>query len=206
MPTPRKPRLLPDVKPCEQCGAPFERPDRFADAFWSQKRFCSPSCASSWNNAHRARPGADERFWAAVDQTPGQGPGGQCWEWRKGRVEQGYGRLSLGRGEVRAHRHAYSLAFGAIPEGLFVLHKCDNPPCCNPAHLFAGTHDDNMADMAAKGRSLQGERHHKSKLTDDEVRAIRADGRMQIEIAEAFGVTQGLVGMIKRGELWKHVA
>lgn len=204
MPAHKKPRLLPDVKPCEQCGRDFRRPAGFADKHWSQRRFCSPSCASSWNNAHRVRP-LVERFWSHVDQSPGQGPDGDCWEWMKGRVEQGYGRLSVGRGEVRAHRFAYEIAFGPLPAGMMVCHHCDHPPCCNPAHLFAGTQDDNMADMVAKGRSLQGERHHKAKLRDDDVRAILADDRMQIEIAAAYGVTQGLVGMIKRREIWTHL-
>jgi len=205
MPARKKPRLLPDVKPCEQCGIDFRRPDRFADGFWSKKRFCSPSCATIWNNTHRARASAEDRFWDGVDQSPGQGPSGDCWEWTKGRVEQGYGRLSVGLGEVRAHRLSFEIAFGPIPEGLMVCHHCDNPPCCNPSHLFVGTNTDNMADMATKGRSLQGTRHHKAKLTDDDVRAIRADCRMQIEIAPAYGVTQGLIGMIKRGEVWKHL-
>lgn len=205
MPAHKKPRLLPDVKPCEQCGGDFTRPARFADKHWSQKRFCSPSCATIWNNTNRNRISADERFWSAVDQTPGQGPEGDCWEWSKGRVEKGYGRLSLGEGEVRAHRYAYETAFGPVPDGQMVCHHCDNPPCCNPAHLFAGTHEDNMADMATKGRSLQGARHHKAKLTGEDVIAIRSDARMQIEIAESYGVTQGLIGMIKRREIWTHL-
>lgn len=205
MPAHKKPRLLPDVKPCEQCGGDFHRPARFADKFWSQKRFCSPSCASTWNNTYRTRATAQDRFWQAVDQSPGQGPDGGCWEWTKGRTDQGYGRLSLGDGEVRAHRMAYEIAFGAVPPEQMVCHRCDNPPCCYPSHLFAGTNTDNMADMASKGRSLQGERHHKAKLTEADVRAIRADGRMQIHIADAYGVTQGLIGMIKRGEVWTHL-
>lgn len=205
MPAHRKPRLLPDVKLCEKCGGAFHRPPTFADRFWGRKRFCSPSCATTWNNLKRQRPADEERFWEAVDQTPGLGPNGTCWEWAKGRVKQGYGRLSVGTGEVRAHRYAYELAFGPVPHGLLVCHRCDHPPCCNPAHLFVGTHSDNMADMATKGRSLQGARHHKSKLTDDDVHAIRADDRLQIEIAAAYGVTQGLVGMIKRREIWTHL-
>ena len=204
MPAHRKPRLLPDVKPCQQCGTGFIRPPKYADAFWAQKRFCTASCASSWNNAHRVRV-VDLRFWGLVDQTPGQGPNGDCWEWTKGRVGLGYGRLSVGKGEVRAHRFAFSTAFGPIPNGMMVCHRCDNPACCNPNHLFLGTHDDNMADMAMKGRSLQGVKHHKAKLNDAEVRAIRLDGRMQIELAEAYGVTQGLIGMIKRREIWSHL-
>lgn len=205
MPAQRKPRLLPDVKPCEQCGADFRRPANFDDKHWGQKRFCSPSCASTWNNLHRHRATAEDRFWESVDQSPGFGPNGDCWEWTKGRLESGYGRLSIGTGEVKAHRFAYALAFGEVPVGMMVCHHCDHPPCCNPAHLFAGTNADNMADMASKGRSLQGVRHHKSKLTDDDVRTIRTDSRMQIELAEVYGVTQGLIGMIKRREIWTHL-
>jgi hypothetical protein len=204
MPAHKKPRLLPDVKPCEQCGQDFHRPARYADSFWSKKRFCSPSCASKWNNTHRVRP-IEDRFWENVDQTPGQGPQGDCWEWTKGRVDQGYGRLSVGDGEVRAHRLSYEIAFGPIPDGMMVCHHCDNPPCCNPNHLFLGTALDNSDDKVAKRRHLFGMGHHKAKLTDDDVRTIRADGRMQIELAAAYGVTQGLIGMIKRREIWAHI-
>ncbi len=204
MPAHKKPRLLPDVKPCEQCGRDFRRPTSFTDSFWIKKRFCSPSCASKWNNAHRVRP-VEDRFWEYVDQTPGQGPQGDCWEWTKGRGEQGYGRLSVGQGEVRAHRLSYVIAFGPIPDGMMVCHHCDNPPCCNPNHLFVGTALDNSDDKVAKRRHLFGTGHHKAKLTDDDVRMIRADGRMQIVLAEAYEVTQGLIGMIKRRKIWSHI-
>lgn len=207
MPMPKKPRLLPDVKRCEECGSEFRRPMRYADSFWEKKRLCSRSCASKRGNRirHSAGPTISDRFWRSVSQAPGQGPSGDCWEWQLGRTEAGYGRLWDGDGEVKAHRFAYEMAFGPIPAGLMVCHHCDHPPCCRPEHLFLGTNADNMADMAAKGRSMRGERHHKAKLTEDDVRAIRADARMQIDIAAAFGVTQGLVGAIKRGELWTHI-
>jgi hypothetical protein len=71
-----------------------------------------------------------------------------CWEWRGNRNNRGYGKL----GKIYAHRVAYELASGPIPSGLEVMHSCDNPPCCNPAHLSVGTHADNMQDMARKGR------------------------------------------------------
>lgn len=96
----------------------------------------------------KPRPSAEERFWSYVDTT------GDCWEWTGGQIRMGYGHFKPGgqRGTVKAHRFSWQLAFGQIPDGLFVLHHCDNPPCVRPAHLFLGTHLDNMADKKAKGR------------------------------------------------------
>jgi len=78
-----------------------------------------------------------------------------CWEWAGHRNLKGYGSAWDGKTMTRAHRVAYRVFVGAIPEGLFVLHRCDNPPCCNPEHLFLGTHLDNMEDMRNKGRSVK---------------------------------------------------
>jgi len=92
-----------------------------------------------------------DRFWNKVNKTDG------CWEWGANRNPSGYGRFRLnGRMEV-AHRVGYSLAFGQIPDGLFILHSCDNPPCVNPSHLRAGTKADNMRDMVQRGRNSNWE-------------------------------------------------
>lgn len=92
-----------------------------------------------------------------------------CWEWKLKRTKDGYGRMNVRQGAVlktvRVHRYAWELWIGAIPEGMHILHRCDNPLCCNPAHLFLGEHADNMRDMYAKGRwqrrcpSVNGEEH-----------------------------------------------
>ena len=86
------------------------------------------------------------RFWANVQKTNG------CWEWTGGKHAPGYGRLFVATKEMRAHRFSWLIHNGRIPDGLFVCHKCDNPNCVNPEHLFLGTHQDNMDDMVAKGR------------------------------------------------------
>jgi len=91
-----------------------------------------------------------EAFWSRT----GKGEPGSCWEWKRGRITKGYGAVWWEKKQMYAHRVAWELANGmAVPDGLFVCHTCDNPPCCNPAHLWVGTAADNIADMDAKGRS-----------------------------------------------------
>jgi hypothetical protein len=101
------------------------------------------------NDAERAR------FWSKVER---HGPD-ECWLWSAGRFRQGYGMFWFQRRNHYANRIAYLSEHGSIPDGLNVLHRCDNPPCCNPAHLFLGTDSDNTADMHSKGRHSFGERH-----------------------------------------------
>src|SRR2546422_11309402 len=101
-----------------------------------------------------ARKPLEERFWAKVQKLPNDG----CWIWTAHTNEHGYGRLSIKRGVVeRAHRISWRLHFGSIPDGLCVLHKCDNPPCIRPDHLFLGTKTDNSVDRQTKHRAPHGE-------------------------------------------------
>lgn len=90
-----------------------------------------------------------DRLWAKVDKSGGPDA---CWLWTGHRNQKGYGKIGADRKTIGAHRGAWMVTNGPIPDGLFVLHRCDNPPCCNPAHLFVGTNADNMTDMAQKGR------------------------------------------------------
>jgi hypothetical protein len=107
------------------------------------------------------------------------------------------------------HRIVYEHVYGPIPAGHYVCHRCDNPPCVNPAHLFSGTVQDNTADAVAKGRMHLGERDGSAKLTDVAVIAMRekyaAGGITQTQIAVDFGVSIGNVNRVLRGLLWPHV-
>ncbi len=138
-----------------------------------------------------------ERFWRRVDKS-----GDSCWEWTGYRRVDGYGEIGLGArgaGVGRTHRVAWELTHGAIPDGMFVCHKCDNRGCVRPDHLFLGTNADNVADMVAKGRSARGVALPQTRLTDEQVAALRADvlaGESQSSAARRYGVTQGYVSTL----------
>ena len=124
----------------------------------------------------------------------------------QGAKSKRYGVFYIGsRKSIGAHRYAWSLANGPIPDGMFVCHKCDNPPCCNPDHLFIGTHDDNMRDMAKKGRGRSGVIGATSFLTVDQVASIRADSRSLKEIAADYGIDFRKVSDIKAGLIKRHM-
>jgi hypothetical protein len=111
----------------------------------------------------------------------------------------------------RTHRVAWELAFGPIPEGLWVLHHCDNPPCVRPDHLFLGTNLDNVQDKCRKGRGavLSGVLNGRAKLSDEKVRAIRAlrsDGATLTSVAEQFDVSLSVVSRIVNRKTWRHIA
>ena len=113
---------------------------------------------------------------------------------------------------LRAHRVSWELSIGTIPQGLHVLHSCDNPPCVNPAHLFLGTNDDNIADRHRKGRSrggsLKGEAHPNSRLSAQDVLHIRnglAAGESLYDMATHFGVTESHIWRIGKRKAWAHI-
>jgi len=148
-----------------------------------------------------------ERFWAKVDKTPGFGPNGDCWKWTAGKSPSGYGIFQYGKGHQRAHRYSWTLHYND-PGDLWVLHKCDSPACVNPHHLFLGTHQDNMNDKVSKNRQIKGEEHGQNKLTENEVRKIRARARCgenQKLLADEFNISISQISHIKRGARWKHL-
>lgn len=136
-----------------------------------------------------------------------------CWEWSGCRNNKGYGQLRVDGHKEQAHRVAYDLVIGDIPEDMLVLHRCDNPCCVNPQHLFLGTYQDNVDDMIEKGRDAYGdcwgERNGQSKLTEDKVMQIRQllneDNRSAREIGELFNVSKGAIMDIKSGRRWRNV-
>ncbi len=152
------------------------------------------------------RRNTEADFWRFVDKTRGE-----CWLWiGKTKSNRRYGQFNEGGKHHRAHRYSYELHVGLIPEGLEVLHSCDNGLCVNPAHLSVGTHLENMQDMARKGRKkgVKGEKSHLSKLTELHVlsiRAFHAQGMTQGDIAEKFGMHQTSIGSIVNRKTWKHI-
>lgn len=142
-----------------------------------------------------------ERFWEKVDRS------GECWEWTAYRDKDGYGTFKLNNYQHQAHRAALILSGITLPDDVVVCHSCDNPSCVKPDHLFVGSQSDNSEDMVKKGRSLVGEKHPRSKLTEDDVRCIRRC-RGQItgrRLAEIFGVHVGRIYNIHAGREWGHV-
>ena len=136
----------------------------------------------------------------------------ECWPWQAGTISPGsYGRFGFDRRTVLAHRFAYVVAYGEIPAGFDVLHRCDNPPCCNARHLFLGTHQDNMADRDAKGRGNApcGEQNGKARLTAASAAAIRAEYRRGEtplrSFAGKYGVNWTTVRDVINGRTWKEV-
>jgi hypothetical protein len=148
-------------------------------------------------------PPEDVLFWRNV--TPGLPD--ECWNWQGNISIKGYGDIKSTRRWL-AHRLSYHLHFGPIPEGVFVCHRCDNPACVNPSHLFLGTCADNVRDCVDKGRNSRGELRPASKLTADKVREMRhlyGEGVPTTRLAEQFGVVASTVVRIVFRRAWKHI-
>lgn len=158
---------------------------------------------------HKITPSPEERFWSKVDKSGGENT---CWIWIGSKLGRGYGMFGISPKKiVRAHRYSYELNTGEIPDNLFVLHHCDNPSCVNPKHLWLGTNDDNMKDMASKHRSSdnKGEKNPNRKLTSENVLWIRERysqaGITYKKLGDMFGVTKETIHHIIRRIIWKHI-
>lgn len=138
-----------------------------------------------------------------------------CWEWQKSKV-CGYGRTRdyETKKDILAHRLSYNIFKGSIPENKSICHSCDNPSCCNPEHLWIGSHRENMLDSNQKGRTYKvsydskGLKNGNAKISEEEVRNIRklsSEGMRDCDIARKYKMSQTNVRRIKRGYLWKHI-
>lgn len=139
-----------------------------------------------------------ERLWTKVDKS------GECWNWTGRTHRFGYGEITFNGEKQGTHRVAWVLANGPIPTGLSVLHRCDNPRCVRPDHLFLGTQTDNQRDMREKGRHIKGSRHPHARLTETEAIEIqRSAGVSALALARKYGVSKVTVRNIQLGRRWK---
>jgi hypothetical protein len=131
-----------------------------------------------------------------------------CWLWTGALNDAGYGQLNIAQRPVKAHRLIYEIVNGPIPDGLCVLHRCDVRACVNPSHLFIGTRHDNVDDMIAKNRQnwVRGERIGCARLTEADVREIRAQTESHRAIWRRFGISKSQWYAIRKGHNWRHVA
>lgn len=151
----------------------------------------------------------EARFLEKVERIPGV----DCWIWTGAANRLGYGVMGVGsNATMLAHRASWVIHFGEIPSGLWVLHRCDTPPCVSPGHLYLGDAKQNVSDMIARGRFragvVRGSRHGMSKLKEDSVRALRelaSNGVSPAALADRFGISTDMVYLIVARRHWKHI-
>lgn len=190
-----KRKLIPKI--CCRCSTAYEGR--------SGSKFCSRSCSSlNWTAEAHVPP--EDRFWKNVDKRGAE----ECWPWTGKRSPGGYGKFSVKGASVRANRFAFQITFGEIAPGVLVCHHCDNPACCNPAHLYAGSPQSNMDDRSARGRvnSALGERVGSSKLKAadvDEICRKHSEGASLTQLGKLYNMTSGAIHGVISGRTWSHV-
>lgn len=199
-------RRPPLVRSCKTCGTSFRtKPSVVARG---SGNYCSIPC--------RPTKSDDSRFWKYVEIITDTEA---CWGWKGATDQHGYGRIwsRTHRRPLQAQRMSWELHHGPIPEGLWVLHHCDNPPCVRPDHLFLGTRTDNVRDMHAKGRYpkrrpignwVRGRQVQGAKLTEESVGAIReaaAKGVSAASLGREYGVYPQTIGAVIKRRTWRHV-
>lgn len=193
------------VDGCEKpCGKPHSSSAKFCEMHRARMRRFGTT-----DEPPGAHAPAEVRFWKYVVKA---GPD-DCWVWTGAKAPGGYGVIGVAARKIRAyraHRLSWEMANGQpAPDGMVVMHKCDNPPCVNPAHLKLGTYADNTADMMAKGRKVDagapGVSNCNAVLTADLVRYIRASDKTNVELAREIGVTRATVRKARLGISWPHI-
>ena len=188
-------------KICEHCNLTFQRPPGRTNQHWAARRYCSHECS------RRARQGGSvwPRLWSrvAIDDAD------KCWVWQGYCKQSGHGQIgdSKRRGATRpTHQVAWEFFNGRpVAAGKQINHHCDNPPCCNPRHLYEGTAQDNGRDAVERGRVARGAALPHTKLTPEQVREIRQMDLPQSKIAEQFGISPGHVSAIRSRKEWRWV-
>ena len=198
------PKIRAVVCRIEGCDRPLAPPPRglvCGSCLKKKKRY------GSFTHKHKPHPTLQERLWSRVENT------GSCWLWNGTKSRGGYGRMNVDRKTISVHRVSWNLHNGIIPDGMFVLHKCDVRNCVNPEHLFLGNNQDNMTDMVNKGRHvaqhMKGELHPLVKLREHEVKEIKKllsiGGSCKI-IAAKYNISPQAISGIKNNRTWRHVS
>jgi hypothetical protein len=147
----------------------------------------------------------EEIFWLKVDKKSDD----ECWRWTGATLRGGYGNFHVNKKTVQAHRFSYKLHIGKIPEGMHVLHHCDNPPCVNPKHLFLGNNLINSQDKVKKNRQTKGEDHphHKLKLEDiPKIRNMYSSGKYSMRaLAKLFGICYSEMNAVINKRTWRCI-
>ena len=198
-PTPNRSAATLAPRNCPVCGVQYRLTRRYRP-----KKTCSNACGHLLYS-----PPLEDKFWRRVQKSDG------CWNWIGFKNRKGYGTLTHRGKTYSAHRLSFQIQRGEIPKGegphgTCVLHRCDNPACVNPDHLFLGSNRDNIDDMLNKGRhrprwGAKGAINPSAKLTEAQAQAILDDPRPRFVIAREYGISWTMVNRIKTGENWKHL-
>lgn len=189
---------------CAWCGARFQRGYNVSAKRAARPQLCGAQCQSLWFSAMR-KTNDEERFCSRVKV----GGPDECWVWTGSLKGTAYGWFKLWGRPMPPSRAAYSLSVGSIPSRHeHVCHACDNPPCCNPAHLWLGSAKDNIADMDKKGRRRvaprRGELSNKAKLTREQAIEVYHSTEPPKALAARFGVSSTAICLIRKGQNWAH--